>query len=296
MALHLHSSLGTRKALGEFIPVRRMKEICLKRNLLRRAVASLVLAFTILTVLHSQALHQGQSNSPFSQIRILFDTQVGDYSGLGFSAPYLGWALAVELPFGPSVRDFEIPGSERRFEYQPSIGFSFDTKTFAKTGYDLSANNEGIIWIDHRFAGEGGYGYTAYSAAIDPKAAYGETTSYTLHQSEWVPNVGAVIRDTLHRQPGRLYVDYLFATGCQWATQSNPCTIQSSRTHGIDVIQEIRIRSFLRVAAEVAVVEYYDQSNENEPSIPRTQHIVPFGTVHIALEWPGVPIRSGISY
>jgi hypothetical protein len=261
---------------------------------MKRGLALTLLALTIPACLHAQALAHGWTPT-FSEPRILFDAQLGDYQGLGFGPPRIGWALDGELPLGPAMTDSRIQKGARRFEYQPSVVFSRDTRAFAYSGHDLNVRNEGIVWINHRVGAEGGLEYAVYW----DKLGLGTTnpaTFYTLHKSDWVPRAGAVFRDGLLGRPGRLYVDYLFPTGCQWATPSNPCFIQSTRTHGVDAMQEFRLKSFLRIGGEFAVVRYDDPSNQNEPTIPRVGHTTAYGAVHFKFEWPFVPIRSDHSY
>lgn len=61
--------------------------------------------------------------------------------------------------------------------------------------------------------------------------------------------------------PGRMYISYVFGTGCVWATESNPCSIQPSRLQGVEVDQEFRVWPHLRVALLYGFYNYCDQGN-----------------------------------
>ena len=250
---------------------------------LKKAARVVFFALTVPLAVHCQTFSTGQVPPFFSETRILFDSQIGDLADLGFDSPYVAAGLDAEIPLGPSARDSAVIGGGHRFEYQPSFSMSPTSKAFALSRHGLIIKNGGIAWIRHRFGVTGVEEYTAY-------------WSGGVHKAAWEPGAGAVIRDAWRARPGRLYVTYYFPTGCQWATPSNPCLIQSPRTRGVEAMQEFRVASFLRVGSEVAVVRYDDQSNENEPSIARTHHTVPYGVLHVDFEWSRVGSSPRAAY
>jgi hypothetical protein len=91
------------------------------------------------------------------------------------------------------------------------------------------------------------------------------------NETSWQPSAGAVARTT-YGSAGRLYLNYIFPTGCVWATKSNPCMIQSKRLQGPEITQEFQVLPHLRWGIEAGAFHFCDQSNENDRSIPRTCH------------------------
>lgn len=271
---------------------------------MRRFFVWIFLTLTVPAYLCSQTPTQRRTSelarrraSVFSQVRIVLDTQVGDYAGLGFAPPHAGWALDLEMPLGGATSYSAIAQGGRRFEYQPTITFSLDRKTGSMSSFSLNVRNEGIVWLNHRLGAEGGIEYAGYWQGSPPATASNPVPVgfYGLHKLEWVPSTGLVVRNALRGRPGRLYVDYLFQTGCQRATPSNPCQVQSPRTQGVQAAQEFRVWSFVRIGGEIAVVHYYDQSNQNDPTVPRVGHTTAYGTLHFKVEWPYASTRSGSS-
>lgn len=259
---------------------------------IRRVIAGLAFALSTPLLLHSQALDQGRILSPFSESRLLSDIQFGDFTVFGLGATSLGWGLGGELPLGPSLK-----AGGRRFEYQPSFAVLVGPKISYWNGslesqQNLEVNNQGLIWMIRRLAAAGGYQYASYWA----EGVTLQNVGYTIRRAGWVPNLGGVIRDTLLGRPGRVYASYIFPTGCQWATPSNPCVVQSPRTRGIEMMQEVRGSTYLRIGAELALVRYDDPSAPSVPAIPRIGHTAVYGTIHLKFEWPASPLNDGGIY
>ncbi len=166
-------------------------------------------------------------------------------------------ALGTEFPstaVGPSI---EIP-IKNRFEFQSSVSYSPDRKAVTKDGQSLKFGGSAIGFATHRL------GFIATIA---------QTSLWTsqFDKNSWLPSAGVVLR-TDYWGAGRLYLTYLFPTGCVWATSSNPCTIQSSRLQGIQLRQDIRSGSHIRWGYGGAFYHLCDQANENAPQAGRNCH------------------------
>jgi hypothetical protein len=263
-----------------------------------RLIGGLAFALSTPLLLHSQTQHQGRVLSPFSESRILSDIQFGNYTTFGFGATAIGWGLDAEIPFGPS-----LSAGGRRFEYQPSFAVSIGPKISYRNGslesqQNLEVNNQGLIWILHRVAAAGGYEYADYWAEgtqIGQTPPF-QNRTYTIHRSGWVPNLGGAIRDTLLSRPGRFYANYIFPTRCALAVPSSTCILQAPRTQGVEMMQELRGTTYLRVGAEIAILRYDDPLNPNAPATPRIGHTAVYGTIHLKFEWPASPLNNGGIY
>jgi hypothetical protein len=222
----------------------------------------------LLALLTAQpAVAQQVQTSTLSSTRWLFDSEIGTEANLGYKNPSTAYGFSVEQPLG------------KRFELQTSVYYSPDKKLITNNGNSLLVSGSGIVWATSRVGLFGNYGYTwLWTSQFDKSGSD--------------PSAGAVIRDSLYG-PGRLYVSYLFPTGCVWATPRNPCKIQSNRTQGVQLSQEMRISSHIRVGIEGGLYHFCDQSNENEPAIPRVCHWGGTELVFFQFELPGArPNRS----
>jgi len=200
--------------------------------------------------------------------RWLLDFKFGVEGGLGYKFPSSSFGLSVERPL------------RKHFELQGSVAYSPDKKVMTNDGNSLLGSVSGIAWLTSHVGISGGIeGSRLWTSQFDKGA--------------WSPNLGAVIHVPIF-DPGRLTALYVFPTGCVWATPTNPCKIQSNRLQGIQLKQEFRTWSHLRVGLEFDIYHFCDQSNENEPSIPRTCHMAGTSLGFMRFEFPGA--RKGDSY
>lgn len=209
--------------------------------------------------------------------RLLLDYEIGCDGGLGFKCPHIGVGASGEVPL---LAD--------RLELLPAFTFSPDHKTFSDTGHSIGATAAAAVWFTHRAGAYGGVKWSAYWSTqphgqvctVEVSDSFSIPNSklqvascspvYTtpLYKSGVIPFVGAVIRDGWFASPGRLYVSYLFPTGCVWAAQ---CTlpadgVQSNRIQGIRGDQEFRLyrlteHSAMRFGIVAEWVNFCDQSN-----------------------------------
>lgn len=231
----------------------------------------------------AHAQDRGLANS-----RIMLDMEWGSDSGLGFKPFHLAVGASVEVPL------------LNRLEFLPAFSFSPDHKTFSDTGHSIIAKEAWDYWFLHRVGAYGGVEYSAYWStqphgevcsieAVDP-TGFGKaqvrscSPAYTtpLHKGGWIPFAGAVVRDGWFQAPGRLYVSYIFPTGCVWAEQCQLPTdgIQSNQIHGVHALQEFRLYSHVRVGIDAEVLRFYDQSNP-QMRTKRTGHTT--GTMAMTL-------------
>jgi len=89
-------------------------------------------------------------------------------------------------------------------------------------------------------------------------------------KSSWGPAGGIAVREGLSGYPGRIYVEYLIPTGCQWGPN---CPIQSNRTQGAEVYWETRLASHVRLGLRFSFYHILNQSNQLHPDIPRTGEV-----------------------
>ena len=178
-----------------------------------------------------------------SPLRVFLDGDIGVRAELGFIPP--------SSDFGAS---FEYP-RWRKVELQGDFSFSPDKKKITHDGYSIETSGTAILWPFAR---------VGLSGEID----YGRLWTSQFNEHGTAPQIGVVIR-TRYQYPGRLYVRYLFPTGCVWATPANPCTLQSKRLQGTTLRQEFQFGPYLRWGVEAGIYHFCAQSNENEPAIPR---------------------------
>jgi len=89
-------------------------------------------------------------------------------------------------------------------------------------------------------------------------------------KSSWGPAGGIAVREGLSGYPGRIYVEYLIPTGCQWGPN---CPIQSNRTRGAEGYWETRLASHVRLGLRFSFYHILNQSNQLHPDIPRTGEV-----------------------
>lgn len=185
---------------------------------------------------------QTQPTASRAEIRWLLDFETGSDSGLGYRFPHVAIGLSLERPVG------------KHFELQSRVSYSPDKKYATGDGNSLVMNWTGLVWATHRLGITGRLDHSnLWTSQFDKKSL--------------APSMGIVIRDDYYGFPGRLYLDYLFPTGCQWGEN---CRIQSNRLLGPEVYWEYRLWSHFRLGAKIGVYRVLEQSNQLRPDIPRT--------------------------
>lgn len=178
--------------------------------------------------------------------RIFLDSDIGVRAELGFIPPSRDIGASFEYPL---LRNFEIQG----------LGsFSPDKKQITHDGHSFSVAGTGIWWASRR-------------VGVLGEVGYGRLWTSQFSEGGTAPAIGVVIR-TRYEYPGRLYFRYSLPTGCVWATPSNPCKLQSKRLQGPTIRQEFQLRPHVRWGVETGIYHFCDQSNENDPAVPRTCH------------------------
>jgi hypothetical protein len=202
------------------------------------------------SVAHAQGLPSGglqvqptPAGSAPPASRVLADAQIGGASGLGYHLPDLGFGATLEWPV------------VKRFEAQAAFSWSPDRKYITNDGNEVQTGGKALFWLN-RWAG------------LTGEVRYNRLWTSQFDKQSWSPSGGFVLRDNWFGLPGRFYADYVFPTGCQWATTTNPCTIQSNRLHGIEFFQEIRIYRHWRLGFKGAWASFANQGNPLQP-MPR---------------------------
>ncbi len=180
------------------------------------------------------------------RVRLLLDTEVGSETQLGYNFPSISLGSSFEAPIA------------NRFEIQSSWVYSPDHKTITNDGHLATLDSSAIFFVNKRMGFVGGMKHDwLWTSQFDKTASY--------------PTAGIVLRnDYLGR--GRLYLRYVFPTGCVAATSSNPCKIQSNRLQGLTIRQEARSVSHVRWGIESGLYHFCDQGNPNEPEAGRHCH------------------------
>lgn len=203
-----------------------------------------VLAVLVTATLDSSARAQDEFTD--HRPRLLLNGEIGNQVYLGYKFP----STAV----GPSI---EIPIKDR-FEFQSSASYSPDRKAITDDGQSLKLSGSAIGFANPRLG---------FIASI----AHTSLWTSQFDKSGWLPSAGVVVRNDYWGQ-GRLYISYVFPTGCVWATSTNPCTIQSNRLQGIQLRQDTRNGAYKRWGYEAGIYHFCDQSNPNEPQTGRKCH------------------------
>ena len=203
----------------------------------------LILATTSL-VLCSAA--RGQSASADDRPRLLLDAAIGSETALGYKLPAISLGPSVEIPIA------------HRFELQASGTYSPDKKAITNDGHLASVSGSAIGFATDR---------VGFMASVER----GWLWTSQFDKMAWFPSAGVVVRNDYFGH-GRLYVAYVFPTGCVWATASNPCHIQSNRLQGVTLRQDVRSASHTRWGLESGLYRFCDQANPNEPQLGRNCH------------------------
>jgi hypothetical protein len=187
--------------------------------------------------------------------RLLLDTETGSDAGLGYKMPHLAFGFSFEKPVGKHI------------ELQGLTSFSPDKKYITNDGLSLVMKSTGLYWITHSFA-------------VTGSIRRSNLWTSQFNKSSWGPAPGIAAREYSFGYPGRLYVDYLLPTGCQWGIN---CRIQSNRTQGPEVYWEKRIASHFRLGFAFGFYHILNQSNELLPNIPRTGQWT--GDTHVVMRF-----------
>jgi hypothetical protein len=177
--------------------------------------------------------------------RWILDTETGSEAGLGFKMPHIATGISFERPV------------TRHFELQGLVSCSPDRKYITNDGNSLRLMSTGLYWISPNLA-------------LTGSLRHSNLWTSQFNKSSWGPSGGIAIREDLTGYPGRIYLDYLMPTGCQWGPS---CPIQSSRTQGAEIYWESLMASHLRVGFRFGFNHFLEQSNQFRPDIPRTGHM-----------------------
>src|SRR5713226_1554685 len=191
--------------------------------------------------------------------RLLFDSEIGSQTSLGYKLP--------STAFGPSL---EIPVA-KQMEFQVSSAYSPDRKAITNDGNSLKLSGSAIRFANDRMG---------FIATLERNWLW--TSQFD--KSALLPSAGVVFRSD-YSGPGRLYLTYVLPTGSVWATTSNPCKIQSNRLQGIEVRQDIRSRSHLRWGLRGGFYRFCDQGNPNDPPAGRKCHFAATTLVTLRFEF-----------
>ena len=203
----------------------------------------------------AQALPAGRE----STTRWLLDAETGSDAGLGFKLPHLAFGTSIERTVGT------------RTEVQVGVSFSPDKKYVTNDGTSLQMKSMGLFWVTPRFAITGGLTRSNLWTSQFNKQAL-------------LPSVGIAVREHIEDLPGRVYISYLFPTGCQWGAS---CPIQSNRAMGPAVYWEQRVQQHFRLGLHMGYYRILNQGNPLQPSAGRTGGWQ--GDVHVVVryELPG---------
>jgi hypothetical protein len=203
-----------------------------------------------------------------SSLRLFLDGDIGVSTQLGYLPPSSDFGASFEYP---RWRQIELQGT---FSYSP------DRKKVPGNGNSILASGTIVAWPSSRVGVLG-----------ELDAAHLWTSQFK--EGGVSPVVGVVARTHL-LYPGRFYITYTFATGCVWATPSNPCTLQSKRLQGPTFRQEFQIRPSVRIGVEVGAYHFCAQSNQNEPTVPRSCSWAVTDSVFLRFQFRG--LRTGNAY
>ena len=201
--------------------------------------ALLVLAFAGPLGAQTQSMERGATT------HWLFDIETGSEAGLGFKMPHLATGFGVEQSVG------------KHYELQGRVAYSPDKKYITNDGSALKMMGTGLYWINQSFA-------------LTGTLRHSDLWTSQFVKSSWAPSAGIAIREFGFGYPGRIYLGYLFPTGCEWGPR---CPIQSYRTQGAEIYWETRIAPHVRLGILYGFYHLLTQSNELRPDIPRTGEV-----------------------
>jgi hypothetical protein len=216
----------------------------------QRANPKMVLPRFALALLAIAALTlpgRAQENAVDPRPRLLLDSEIGSAASLGFKLPATAFGPAIEVPFAS------------HFELQSAALYSPDRKLITNDGNALNLSATALGFVTSRIG-------------IVGKLEHASLWTSQFEENSWAPSAGVVIRHN-YLGPGRLYVSYIFPTGCVWAASSNPCALQSKRLQGVDLRQDARFGSHQRWGFDFGLYHFCDQANPNDPQTGRRCHI-----------------------
>lgn len=214
-------------------------------------VAFFLVAAILLPCFTAYAQDTAAMTAPF---RWTLDTKIGSEPQLGFNAPSTSFGPSIEYPFG------------NPFELQGGVTFTPWESISSGSGHAIEIRGTGIGWINRRLGASLGFRRDWLWAS-------------PISRSGWNPSIGIVLRDELYR-PGRLYVSYLFPTGCSQLGPS--CAQPTGRTQGLEAIQELRLLPHSRFGLQGGV---YHFCSEAMPLNQRTCKFSPAGLVVLRFEF-----------
>jgi hypothetical protein len=205
--------------------------------MMKRMAKALLMVLAFDVSLSAQALAPGRAPAT----RLMLDSGIG-YDGIGFKNPHVVFGASLEQAMG------------ERVELQGGVSFSPNLKLTTNDDKSILVTGMGLFWITHRLAVTGGFTRANLLGSQPSKI-------------DWMPSVGIGMRDHLFSFPGRLYLSYVFPTGCQWGAN---CPIQSIRILGPQGYWEHRIWPHLRLGMQVSYYRILNQGNPLDPASGRT--------------------------
>jgi hypothetical protein len=207
-------------------------------------------AAKVLTVLAaylvSSLCARGQQLVPDRRPRLLIGADFGMDNLLGYKFPTTSLNTGLEIPIG------------YRFELGAFSDYSIARKVVTGDGRSAHVGGSVIAWTNNRVGLFGSVEQSwLWTSQFDKTSLF--------------PSAGIVFRGpTLG--PGRIYLSYLIPTGCVWATNSNPCKIQSNRLQGFEFSHERQFSPRLRWRLGFSVFRFCDQANPYQPQTGRVCH------------------------
>lgn len=191
-----------------------------------RTITKIALVFAVL--LPWQKVLAQDSAAVANPFRWMLDTKFGSEPAVGFNAPNTSFGPSIEYPLDSEV------------ELQGAVSFSPWRSVNDWQAHSIEISGAGIGWISTRWGVSLGF---RHDWLWLPQS----------ERSGWNPSLGAVFRHELYR-PGRLYLTYLFPTGCNQLSTS--CLTPSGRTQGFQALEEIRLWSRVRVGLQGGLYHY----------------------------------------
>ena len=208
--------------------------------------------------------------TPDIRPKLLLGGGFGADNRLGYKFPTLIFTAGIELPI------------TQRLEVQGSGGYSIARKFITGNGHISSLNVSLIVWGRKRL------GFIA-------AAGRNSLSTSQFNKTNVFPSAGVVFRGA-SLGPGRIYLTYVFPTGCVWATSTNPCAIQSNRLQGFRFYEEDRIWSRLRLGFGLSVLRFCDQGNPNAPQAGRSCHMAATASADFHFALPLLKRRNHETY
>lgn len=188
--------------------------------------------------------------------RWILNTQYGSLPLFGVNSAATSFGPAVEHSISNTI---EV---QANLSVTPSVAVNATTTS---TGHSFGLGGAGIGWINERLG---------LSLGVQQSWLWASKFS----ASAWNPSLGMVLRDYFHR-PGRLYVSYLFPTGCSGGSS---CPTPLSRMQGVQSMQEFRLWRHFRLGLQGGV---YHFCSEGAPPDQRTCKFSPAGLVVMRFEF-----------